>query len=146
MTTGKRWLVLGMGGFLGLLDFGFGAASNPPCAPDLSVEALAAFARPSVVVISHFSREGREDGVGAGFIVASNGLIATALHVIGEARPIKVRLPNGRVHEVTEIHAWDRKLDLAVIRIDAGRLPALPLGDSDVLKQGAAVVAYLALF
>src|SRR4051812_36013343 len=39
-----------------------------------SVESLAENARQSVVVISHFGRDGKEDGIGAGFIVSSNGL------------------------------------------------------------------------
>ncbi len=112
-----------------------------PRSLDKSVEALAEAARPSVVVISHFGRDGKEDGIGAGFIVSSNGLIATSLHVIGEARPITVQLANGKRYEATEVHAWDRKLDLAVIRIAAEKLPALTLGDSDTLKQGAPVVA-----
>jgi len=113
----------------------------PPERKEKTVEALAEIARPGVVIISHFGREGKEDGIGAGFIVSSNGLIATSLHVIGEARPIAVQLSNGRRYEVSEVHAWDRKLDLAVVRIEASNLPALPLGDSDALKQGASVVA-----
>ena len=120
------------------------ALKRPRPAPEvkqLSVEALAEATRRSVVVISHFDREGKEDGVGAGFVVDTNGLIATSLHVIGEARPIQVHFADGRSYGVTEIHAWDRKLDLAVIRISATNLPSLPLGDSDSLKQGAAVVA-----
>src|SRR2546421_2535525 len=92
-----------------------------------SIEALAETARQSVVVISHFGRDGKEDGIGAGFIVSSNGLIATSLHVIGEARPITVQLSGGKRYDVTEIHAWDRKLDLAVIRIAAEHLPTLGL-------------------
>src|SRR5262249_44141805 len=60
--------------------------------------------------------------------------------VIGEARPIAVRSSDGKRYEVTEIYAWDRKLDLALIRIDANGLPAFRLGDSDALKQGASVV------
>ncbi len=104
------------------------------------VETLAEIARRSVVVITHFGRDGREDGVGAGFVVSSNGLIATSLHVIGEARPVQVQLADGKRYEVTEVHAWDRQLDLAVIRVDAAGLPALPLGDSDALRQGTPVV------
>ena len=106
-----------------------------------SVEAIAETARQSVVVISHFGRDGKEDGIGAGFIVSSDGLIATSLHVIGEARPITVQLASGKRYDATEIHAWDRKLDLAVIRIAAENLPALTLGDSDTLKQGMPIVA-----
>jgi regulator of sirC expression with transglutaminase-like and TPR domain len=106
-----------------------------------SVENLTSTALKAVVVITHFGRNGKEDGVGAGFVVAPDGLIATSLHVIGEARPIHVRLATGEEQEVTEIFAWDRKLDLALIRINAKNLTALPLGDSDSLKQGASVVA-----
>jgi regulator of sirC expression with transglutaminase-like and TPR domain len=136
--TTRFFLLLAMGAdsCLGPVSLGFAA---PPAAA--STESLAALARPSVVVLSHFGRDGKEDGVGAGFVVSSNGLIATALHVIGEARPVKVRLADGREQEATEIHAWDRTLDLAIIRIQAQRLPALPLGDSDALKQGVPVVA-----
>ncbi len=110
-------------------------------ASDKSVEILAETARRSVVIVSHFGRNGREDGVGAGFVVSSNGLIATSLHVIGEARPIQVQLSDGQRFDVIEVHAWDRKLDLALIRIAATNLQALPLGDSDNLKQGTPVVA-----
>src|SRR6266478_2327242 len=74
------------------------------------VETLAEIARRSVVVITHFGRDGREDGVGAGFVVSSNGLIGQ-LHVIGEARPVQVQLADGKRYEVTEVHAWDRQLD-----------------------------------
>ena len=118
-------------------------AAEPPEAGTrtLSVKALAEQARSSVVVISHFGREGRVDGVGSGFIISEDGLIATCQHVIGEARPIMVRLADGREFQVTEVYASDRKLDLAIVRIDADGLPALPLGDSDLLKQGSLVVA-----
>lgn len=106
-----------------------------------TVEELARRIRPSVVVVSHFGRDGKQDGVGAGFVISSDGLIATSLHVIGEARPVMVKLTSGREYEVTEIHAWDRNLDLAIVRVDARDLPALALGDSDELAQGSPVVA-----
>ncbi len=106
-----------------------------------SIEALTAAAMKSVVVIQHFGRDGKEDGVGAGFVISPDGLIATSLHVIGEARPISVQFADGSQREVTEVHAWDRKFDLAIIRVKGERLPALAIGDSDALKQGAAVIA-----
>ncbi len=105
------------------------------------VVALTERARKSVVVVTHYGRDGKQDGVGAGFVVAADGLIATCLHVIGEARPITVELADGRRFEATEVFASDRKLDLAVVRIAATNLPALRLGDSEALKQGAAVIA-----
>ena len=98
-------------------------------------------AKPSLVVVSH---EGRgSGGTGSGFVVSEDGLIATNLHVIGEARPVRVKFADGAEFEATEIHASDRKLDLAVVRIDPKdrKLTALPLADSDTLKQGQRVVA-----
>src|SRR2546426_516270 len=83
----------------------FGALSAAERAKERSVEALAESLRPSIVVVSHFGRDGKEDGMGAGFVVSSNGLIATSLHVIGEARPITVQLANGKRYEATEVHA-----------------------------------------
>ena len=105
------------------------------------VESLVRKGRNSLVVISHSGRDGKEEGVGAGFVVSGEGLIATALHVIGEGREISVRLPNGEEFEATEIHAWDRTLDLAILRIQADSLPPLALGDTKDLKQGQSVLA-----
>src|SRR3954469_19879849 len=107
----------------------------------LSVEALVQKIGPSVVVISHFDRDGKEDGVGSGFVISTNGLIATSLHVIGEGRTFKIQFADGASYEPAEIHAWDRQTDLAVIRINATNLNALPIGDSDELRQGTPVIA-----
>jgi serine protease Do len=106
-----------------------------------TVEQIVRQARDSVVVVTFTGRDGKQQGLGAGFIVSADGLIATNLHVIGEARPIAVQLADGRKFDVTAVHASDRALDLALVRIDAKDLPALPLGDSDKLAQGEAVVA-----
>jgi regulator of sirC expression with transglutaminase-like and TPR domain len=91
-------------------------------------------------VITHEGRDGRREGLGTGFVVAADGLIATNRHVLGEGRPLSVEL-DGKKYEVLAVHASDRKLDLAVLRIDAKGLTPLPLGDSDRLKDGQAVVA-----
>src|SRR3954470_17430473 len=106
-----------------------------------TVEEITDKAKPSVVVITQRARDGSVEGVGSGFVISRNGLIATSLHVIGEGRPIEIRFGDGKKYSVTEIHASDRKLDLAIVRIDAKDLPALKLGESAEVKQGASVVA-----
>ncbi len=107
---------------------------------ELTVEQLAERYRKSVVVITSSGRDGRRQGLGSGFIISSDGLIATNLHVIGEGRAISVELSDGKKHAVVAIQATDRTSDLALIRIDAKNLPALELGDSDQLKDGQSVV------
>jgi regulator of sirC expression with transglutaminase-like and TPR domain len=117
------------------------AADPSPAVKEKTVEQLAESLRPSVVVITVRGREGKREGLGTGFVVGADGLIATNLHVIGEGRPISVEVADGKRHDVTAIHAVDRKLDLAIVRIDAQGLTPLPLGNSDTLKDGQAVVA-----
>src|SRR5262245_18783756 len=72
-------------------------------------------ARDSIVVIHQTRRNGGQEGIGTGFMVDRDGLIATCMHVIGEARPLSVTFADGKNATVTDVHAWDRKLDLAII-------------------------------
>jgi S1-C subfamily serine protease len=117
------------------------AAAEPPVAP-ASVEELAKRVRPSVVVVMFEGREGRQQGLGTGFVIDAEGLIATNLHVAGEARPLAVQLADGSRHVVTEVTASDRAMDLAILRIKppAQPLVPLPLGDSDNLPDGLPVM------
>jgi serine protease Do len=79
-------------------------------------------------------------GQGSGFIISGDGYIMTNNHVVGSADKITVTLDDGR--EMTaKIVGTDPQTDLAVIKIEADNLTALPLGDSDALKSGEWVVA-----
>ncbi len=113
----------------------------PKAPPAKTVEELAKTARDSVVVVRVMGRDGKQHGLGSGFVVSADGLIATNLHVIGEGRPVTVQTADGKRHAVTAVHASDRALDLAVLRIAGTGLKALELGDSDKLPDGHPVVA-----
>ena len=106
-----------------------------------SIEAVAAKSKPAIVVITFQGRDGQRLGLGSGFIISPDGLVATNLHVIGEGRPISVQLADGRTFEPTVVEGYDRKFDLALLRIDAKDLPTVSLGDEKTLKQGQSVVA-----
>ncbi|NOY00648.1 MAG: tetratricopeptide repeat protein [Verrucomicrobia bacterium] len=107
------------------------------------IEKLTKKSQPALVTITHSSREGTVRGTGTGFIISPDGLIATNLHVIGDGRPIQVELHDGTTYDATAIHAWDRRADIAIIKIDAKeKLQALDMGDSDEIKQGQAIVAF----
>jgi serine protease Do len=107
-----------------------------------TVEQIAEEAKESIAVILYTGRDGKQQGLGTGFVISADGLIATNLHVIGEARPITVQFFDGSKHEATEVFASDRKLDLAIVRIDAKKkLKPLPLGDSAKLPQGQSIIA-----
>jgi regulator of sirC expression with transglutaminase-like and TPR domain len=118
---------------------GLRADDKPPAAK--TVEQIAAQARKSVVMVTFTGRDGKRQGLGTGFVVSADGLIATNLHVLGEGRAISVQMADGKRHAVTSVHASDRALDLALVRIDVKGLTPLELGDSDGLKLGQSVVA-----
>jgi regulator of sirC expression with transglutaminase-like and TPR domain len=120
-----------------------GQEKKVPDMPDAkTVEQLAEQTKDSIAVILSTGRDGKQHGLGTGFVISADGLIATNLHVIGEARPFTVQLADGSRHEPITVVASDRKLDLAIIKIDAKKkLTPLPLGDSTKLKQGQPIVA-----
>jgi S1-C subfamily serine protease len=78
---------------------------------------------------------------GSGVIVdAARGLVVTNFHVVQNARSVEVGLKDGRQVAADPV-ALVPKLDLAVLRIQANNLSALPLGDSAKLAVGQSVVA-----
>jgi Do/DeqQ family serine protease len=74
---------------------------------------------------------------GSGFIISADGYILTNDHVVGESANdgIIVKLKDGRKFSA-KLVGMDDKSDLAVIKIDAGNLPMVELGDSDAAKVG----------
>ena len=78
---------------------------------------------------------------GSGVIVdAGRGLVVTNFHVVQNARAVEVGLKDGR-HVPADPVAFAPDLDVAVLRIEARNLSALPLGDSSKLQVGQSVVA-----
>jgi len=81
---------------------------------------------------------GRRSGHGSGVIWRPDGHIVTNAHVAH--RVATVVLPDGRAFE-TEVRGWDPERDLAMIKVDAGLLPAAAIGDSASLRPGDLVFA-----
>lgn len=78
--------------------------------------------------------------LGSGFVVSAEGLIVTNNHVVTHARTVRVRLSDSR--EVpAEVIGADAATDIALLRVKAGRLPALRLGSSKETAVGDAVIA-----
>src|SRR5262249_27658728 len=108
--------------------------------PSLSSKELASQLRPSIVVITYAGRDGNQQGLGTGFVIVKSGLIATNLPVTGEPRPISVQTPDGKSLTVQAIHASDRALDLAILKVDAADLPPLTISDAKPAAGEAVVV------
>ncbi len=93
---------------------------------------------------------------GSGVIVDAAGYIVTNAHVVENATRIEVELPleatagtasrsivrrRGRTVGA-QIVAIDRETDIAVVKVEASRLPVLAFGDSDTLRPGQIVLAF----
>jgi S1-C subfamily serine protease len=89
---------------------------------------------PSVVQIE------TSQGLGAGFIADTSGLILTAGHVVGTASQVTVKLADGSTTPGTVVTV-DKSIDTAVVSIQRTDLPALPLANSDAVRVGQIVIA-----
>jgi serine protease Do len=77
----------------------------------------------------------KEQGLGSGVIVATNGYIITNNHVVDGATDIKVSLRDKREF-TAKVVGRDPKTDVAVLKIDADHLPAISMGDSSKVQVG----------
>jgi serine protease Do/serine protease DegQ len=78
---------------------------------------------------------------GSGVIVdAGNGYVMTNHHVVDGANEIAVTLRDRR-RFTAKLVGSDKATDIAVLKIEASDLTALPLGDPDTLRVGDSVVA-----
>ena len=79
--------------------------------------------------------EQRSEGLGSGVIVSPEGYILTNNHVVDGATSVQVVLSDRREFKARVI-GKDDKTDIAVVKIDAGNLPAITIGDSEKVQVG----------
>ena len=81
-----------------------------------------------------------EQGTGSGVIFDARGYIVTNHHVVAGAQEIIVTLADGRTVP-GKVLGSDAMSDLAVVKVDAGNLPAATFGDSTTLQVGEPAIA-----
>lgn len=89
----------------------------------------------------NFPQEQRETALGSGVIVSPDGYILTNNHVVEGAKELKIKFADRRDTVEAEIVGTDAPTDVAVIKVDAKDLPAMPLGDSEKVHVGDFVLA-----
>lgn len=82
----------------------------------------------------------RQYGQGSGVIVAPDGYIITNNHVVADAVDVEVVLADRRQYK-GRVVATDPKTDVAVVKIQATKLPTVTWGDSSQLDVGDFVLA-----
>ena len=81
-------------------------------------------------------------GVGSGFIVSSDGYVMTNAHVVEGADEVVVTLPDKEKREFkARIVGFDKRTDVAVVKIEGTGFPAVKIGDVNRLRVGEWVMA-----
>ena len=82
----------------------------------------------------------KTSSLGSGFIISSDGYILTNAHVVSQANEVLVKLFDKRELKA-KIIGFDRRTDVALIKIEATNLPKVIIGDPNKLKVGQWVAA-----
>ncbi len=98
---------------------------------------------------------GRQQATGSGFVIDPDGYIITNAHVVSGARRVQIVLPaenadgtlatalSGRTYLLSaRIVGITTELDLALLKVDGQKLPALPLATYSQVRQGETVFAF----
>ena len=108
----------------------FAAAGwTDPLRAELKPEQVYSAASPSIVVLDVENVAGKHF-VGNAFLAAGDHLAVTAWHVVHDARRVEARFCDGQHVAVTGVVDKDEKLDLALLRLEAGPRPRLTLAST----------------
>jgi putative serine protease PepD len=159
VAIGAAWLVGGLDGDTTVVTE-TAASPTPELAPSgrMSINRIYREAAPGVVQVTSTTNDTSfpvdplfdpspplvpvQQHLGSGFVLDKAGHIVTNYHVVDDADDIKVSFSN-RDTVKARLVGTDPSTDLAVlrVRVRAGALTPLPLGDSDRVEVGDQVVA-----
>jgi S1-C subfamily serine protease len=110
----------------------------------LSGVEIAELVSPATVEVNTYRRNNLEWNTGSGFFIDDSGTLVTNYHVIEDAYEIKVTLYDNTICPVVEIIAFDKELDLAILKIDRKTpylefAPELPKKGEQVYAIGSAL-------
>lgn len=131
-------LILALGWLLGHLEAGPAPvlASGPS---DFAAAAEAAGA--SIVHVStQLPGHSRDDAVGSGFVLSSDGLIVASRHVLAGAQKVFVSVA-GQPPVRAEVLGYDERVDVALLQVPLTGLRPLAIGSTQGLKPGHWVLA-----
>jgi S1-C subfamily serine protease len=94
---------------------------------------------PGVMLIKGTTSTG--EILGTGFIISSDGKIATNLHVVESLQKGGVQFASGEKFDSFSVLAFDARKDIAIIKIAGFDLPTVALGNSNNVQVGEPVLA-----
>ena len=126
-----------------------GSNQGAPAGQPMSYADAVEIAAPSVAnvytrrLVTDDSGTGRfrvNTGVGSAVIIDPEGYLVTNYHVVSLANDIRLQLADGQIAN-PEVIGVDAETDLALLKVNLGTLPAIPLGRSDQIRIGDVVLA-----
>ena len=78
--------------------------------------------------------------LGSAVVIDPAGYLVTNFHVVADAAEIRVQMADGRIAD-PDVVGYDAETDLALLKVDLGTLPAIPLGRSQDVRIGDVVLA-----
>ncbi|MBI1750333.1 MAG: trypsin-like peptidase domain-containing protein [Acidobacteria bacterium] len=87
------------------------------------------------VFIQKLDASGIKFSTGSGFFIGEN-LVVTAFQVIDGAASLRVLLPGGNTVTTNQVVAFHRRQDWAILKVEAGTIPALPRAPADSWTVG----------
>lgn len=112
-------------------------------AVDISAPAVANVYTRRLVVDNTAEASGRfqlNTSLGSAVVIDSEGYLVTNFHVVRDATEIRLQMADGRIAN-PDVVGVDSETDLALLKVDLGPLPSIPLGRSDQLRIGDVVLA-----
>ena len=129
------------------LESGRATVSGQPAsyadAVDISAPAVANIYTRRLVVDKAAGASGRfqlNTSLGSAVVIDSEGYLVTNFHVVRDAAEIRLQMADGRIAN-PDVVGVDSETDLALLKVDLGPLPSIPLGRSDQLRIGDVVLA-----
>jgi putative serine protease PepD len=109
-------------------------ASARPISADLDARQIYNASKNAVTYIVADTPQGQ--ATGSGFVVSKDGLIVTNDHVVDGASQVQVKIGTSDKAQAAQVIGADPSRDLALLKVDAGNLPTLALGDSSSVGVG----------
>ncbi len=105
----------------------------------LSIADITSRSTEAIAAIKTKDKRGTVIGMGSGFVISPDGIIATNFHVLESAYNAEVKIGE-KVFKEVEFIKGAPEVDLALIKIDARDMQVLPIGNSDKLVNGQSII------
>jgi hypothetical protein len=112
-------------------------------ATDQTIPVIARDAGKAIVLVVASNCSGDQVTQGSGFVISSDGRVATNFHVIRGCSSAIIKFADGSFYQVAGVLATDATKDIAILKIAASgkEFPFLVMADSDQVQVGEHVVA-----